>query len=379
MLEEIRLAQIATYPVAGIPLSDLKRVNFFFGTNGSGKTTISRVIADPSATAHGACSVAWQGNRPLETLVYNTSFVENNFNAQLPGIFTLGEVEKDQLDAVEAARLKAEEFGRDIVNLEATLGGTGRGKIGEGEVLRQTFEEACWELKTAHDAQFQGASTGARGSRARFCDRVLDEHAGNVADLHTIDDLQKRAQTVFADGATTRPALPVPDGDSLSVLATSPILAKKVVGKSDIDIGGMIRKLGNSDWVREGMQYATAPGEPCPFCQKPLDHDLLAHLNEFFDDAYAADLKAIANLEQQYHLQSEALLRVIDGILAAPGAYLDEQVFRVAAERLRSLLTLNLAHIERKKKEPSTPVALEDIAQATADCSPSAPMAQIQG
>jgi ABC-type Fe3+/spermidine/putrescine transport system ATPase subunit len=56
MLQSIHIAGHATFTVDGQCLEHCKQINFIFGTNGSGKTTISRVIADPDC-----------GFRPLRT------------------------------------------------------------------------------------------------------------------------------------------------------------------------------------------------------------------------------------------------------------------------------------------------------------------------
>ena len=92
MIEEIEIKSIATYDGATPEkLSDLKKVNFVYGSNGTGKTTIARVIANEAV--HPCCTVKWRGGVPLETMVYNRDFIENNFNQsnELEGIFTLGE------------------------------------------------------------------------------------------------------------------------------------------------------------------------------------------------------------------------------------------------------------------------------------------------
>ncbi|PZO89340.1 MAG: hypothetical protein DI623_10535, partial [Sphingomonas sanxanigenens] len=46
-------------------------------------------------------------------------------------------------------------------------------------------------------------------------------------------------------------------------------------------MAGLIRRLGNSDWVKSGMAYLDDSGERCPFCQQRIDADLTARLNEY--------------------------------------------------------------------------------------------------
>ncbi|GHV30139.1 hypothetical protein FACS1894167_10500 [Synergistales bacterium] len=64
-------------------------INFFFGNNGSGKTTISRTIRD-----HGGNVSFENGNTADEynIAVYNQDFVTQDLSLdQLPGVFMLGE------------------------------------------------------------------------------------------------------------------------------------------------------------------------------------------------------------------------------------------------------------------------------------------------
>jgi len=77
MIESIHLANVGIYDATGTKLEALKKLNFIFGSNGSGKTTISRVIEGPST-----CQIAWSDNIPLETRVYNKDFVEKHFDAE---------------------------------------------------------------------------------------------------------------------------------------------------------------------------------------------------------------------------------------------------------------------------------------------------------
>src|ERR1035441_2311921 len=91
MIASISVADVASYGPTPQVLNDLSRFNYFYGSNGTGKTTISKVIADERAFP--TCSVTWQGGLKQQTRVYNQDFVTNNFSqsAELKGIFTLGE------------------------------------------------------------------------------------------------------------------------------------------------------------------------------------------------------------------------------------------------------------------------------------------------
>ena len=90
MIESIQIKDVATYGNSPQQLSGLSKFNFLYGSNGSGKTTISRVIADE--TTYPTCSIQWSGGNKLQAMVYNRDFVANNFqSSELKGIFTLGQ------------------------------------------------------------------------------------------------------------------------------------------------------------------------------------------------------------------------------------------------------------------------------------------------
>ena len=95
MIKEISIANVATFDAQPEKLDGLSQFNYLFGSNGTGKTTISRVIADEDSFP--TCKVTWRGGTKLQPMVYNRDFVERNFNqsAELKGVFTLGEEQVD--------------------------------------------------------------------------------------------------------------------------------------------------------------------------------------------------------------------------------------------------------------------------------------------
>lgn len=95
MITRIVIKNVATFDATEHVMEDLGKLNFIFGPNGSGKTTISRVLKTPEK--YSSCSLSWEGNMPIERRVYNSDFVEANFVPEegMPGIFTLGQEESD--------------------------------------------------------------------------------------------------------------------------------------------------------------------------------------------------------------------------------------------------------------------------------------------
>jgi wobble nucleotide-excising tRNase len=90
MIKKITIRDVASYDSEGVVLDDLQKVNFVFGGNGTGKTTISRVLGTDSLHYdYPHCEVKWDGEE-YETYVYNKDFKENNLRESIPGVFSIG-------------------------------------------------------------------------------------------------------------------------------------------------------------------------------------------------------------------------------------------------------------------------------------------------
>ena len=104
MLESMTIASEATFDVTPKVMGGLSQFNYIFGANGTGKTTISRIVANSAKFPH--CLLSWKGETPLETIVYNRDFVSANFHEcdELPGIFTLGDTDAKAIQDIATAK-----------------------------------------------------------------------------------------------------------------------------------------------------------------------------------------------------------------------------------------------------------------------------------
>lgn len=365
MIENISVCNDASYrdPQS---FNRLKAINFVYGANGSGKTTISRIIAEP--TDFPRALIQWRDGRPVEPLVYNVDFVRKTFVAQMRGIFTLGEESADILDKIEAAKEKVFEHWDAVGNLQLTLGmDDNSGKRGEMRIIRAAFEEHSWGIKLRHDDHFKGAFEGLRGNKSRFCDRVLSESTMNNAKLGDLENLKARAETVYQDALERLDLIATPSFVDLSAYESHAILSKKIVGKEDVDIAALIRRIGNSDWVNAGMAYLDDSGERCPFCQQAIDADLSQRLDEYFDETYLTDMAALNLLAENYGAVSSTILSRLEELQAQGRKHVDQAALQAEFDRFRSRFDANRKLVESKRKEPSSVVTLEstdDIAEA---------------
>lgn len=348
-------------------LKDLRRINYIFGANGTGKTTISRVIAKEQG--HNHCQLVWQGGSELERMVYNRDFVDRNFNQDGPlqGVFTLGENQVEAEREILRLRPEIEKVDVQISSLKIQLNGEDgqSGKRKELSDLEPVLRNKCWKQKELHDAYFKEAYAAAsvRGNKERFKEKVLSEQVSNTADLLSLDELKQKAQTVFSSELERIVPLETLSAADLVSLEGNALLQKVIVGNQDVDIAALINRLGNSDWVKQGRQYHEQEPEICPFCQQSTDKQFSDDLTAFFSEAYDNDIQSLKQLQSSYKAASEQLLAAIRRCVEINNQFLKHDLFNAEAQSLTERLKINLAILSNKIDEPSRKVELESIEQ----------------
>ena len=103
MIDSITIKNVATYDNEGVKINNLKKINFIYGGNGTGKTTISNYLKNQKDVKYNDCEIVWKNNLSVSTLVYNKKFRDENFGlGKIKGVFTLGKATKDDKEIVES-------------------------------------------------------------------------------------------------------------------------------------------------------------------------------------------------------------------------------------------------------------------------------------
>lgn len=96
MITDIIMKDVATYRTS-VKVGNLKRLNYFFGNNGSGKSTIAKYLQSlamgDQENRYSSCQVANFNPTQEEILVFNREFIERNFkhSSTLKGVFSLNQ------------------------------------------------------------------------------------------------------------------------------------------------------------------------------------------------------------------------------------------------------------------------------------------------
>jgi wobble nucleotide-excising tRNase len=354
MIEKIIIRNVATYDKQGITIDSIKPVNYLYGINGTGKTTISNYLQNSTDPLYESCTIEWKGSIEEKVLVYNKRFRERNFGkGKTAGVFTLGEATKEQIDQIEGLKKNLDEVKEKLIQKKQTIE-TQQAKLDEE---KNSYRETVWaELYSPNKETFKEAFQGYLKKQA-FVDKVLSEFNSNKSSIQTIEYLNDKAKTIFG----TRPALLETiqnlDFSDIDKIETNEIWLKKVIGKEDVGISRIIQNLNINDWVNEGRKYLLQDNI-CPFCQQPtITEKFKTELEKYFDKTYTDDINLINQLSIQYEQKTLSLKTLLESIQTKeknnPTNKLNNELFDANLKTVFAQISENNELFKNKKKEPS--------------------------
>ena len=364
MIKTIKLKNCATYPSVVTSIENCQKVNFFYGSNGSGKSTISNFLYNPTGLQYRECEIEWENDTAVDVVVYNREFRARNFKENIAGVFTLGQATIKDMQALEKMKEQRTKKNEDYTTRDTTL----KKKRKEESECKAIFKDIVWErILKPNEADFQEAFSGFRNNKERFRDEVLRRYAISHASSETRDSLLLRAKTLFAQKPEKCAVISFPVDDVIDRLAeieTSTIWSKVIVGDKDLPIGRLIDVLDNADWVNQGRKHLREDGI-CPFCQQPTITEVLKHqLGAFFSGEYEQDVNQIKQFIGQYSVYTDELLRYIKNLRTSIGAYpaagIDTSKLDSLLDVLNGCFSKNKAEMLIKEKEPGRIILLTE-------------------
>jgi len=354
MINSLNIKNVATCdPENGVQINDLKKVNFIYGANGSGKTTISNFILNPSDANYKDCQIEWKNDEPLTTYVYNKQFREQSFfKGDIPGVFTFGKATPEQMHELNDKKEEIKELRETAKEEKRRLKGFEEQLISEAN----RFKETIWgTYSVPNKTMFKEAFKNC-GTKETFKNRLIQEYDNNASDLYTKEELIEKAKTVFGERPQVIDPLPLLDVERLKEIEELEIWETSIVGKNDVPIADLIIKLGNSDWVDQGQKFIR--NDTCPFCQQEtINTDFKKHLEDFFNESYKSKLIEVEKLGVEYKELSVKLIAQIEKIEQREKENSDTKidwiVFNTEIDLLKSRLKESQTVMNDKLKEPS--------------------------
>lgn len=361
MLDCLMLRGAPAFDPNGVLVGPLKPVNFLFGTNGSGKTTISRALTDPRRFPGSALS--WvPGAGALGVRTYNRDYVDETIRqaANLPGVFLLGKTSQeiqDEIDELSAPEGSIAASGKRLDHLSQTLAV----KESEIAVAQKALREAAWLSRVEVPPELQAMFAGFNNSKENLASRVVDVASKNAEAIEEFPALVAEAAAVLAEDASRIERVPFGPPLRLETLVGGELFAIPIVGSAEVRLSSLIQELHNADWVQHGLAYLPKADGRCPFCQQSVPPGLGEQLDAYFDTRYTQQISTLKSFRHAVEGWAREYQWYLDA-LETPGeasGHLDDA--RLKAGRLefeRDVRSL-LAQIDDKLARPSNVIELK--------------------
>lgn len=369
MIDSIHIKSVASYDENGAEIQNLKKMNFFFGANGTGKSTIARYLynfaLDENEKENHFSKSTQSGFDPeKETIkVFDADYVSRNF------------YNSDSLDGVFSLNEKNEEIDKEIKNKEADIKRIDSEEKSNEENKKKLVEELDEKFKDTYEKVFEyrnefkfASSPDAKikysGDKKAFY-RELSEK--QYSDIKTFDQLSSDYKSLFDSSLKqiTR-NINIEKIDNLQSVETelNTLLDKIITGKEDVPIKHLIDKLSNRSWVEQGQGYIQKSEGKCPFCQQDLTEDFKRQLELVFDEEYQNSINEIKQLKTQYGLIADDFVRNINSLLQE---YDENHIVLNFKTKVDTSIKNNLAIIDSKLLAPNEKKQLQSVSKLQAD------------
>lgn len=355
MISRINVSCLGPYGSDDASLDNLKSVNYIFGSNGSGKTTISEYLR--TGMTEDGSRVEWEGpSRPV--LVYNQRYIDGIFqNSSVPGVFTLGE---DNIEIKHSVNTLREEI-TNLEKLKDDYEEVLNRKASEYKNASNGFKGKCWKELRALSGDQREAFRGCLSSKEAFSQRILDIEVPDNFKPTTDEELDNLAQKASQSSLQTIALIDVPHFGSLEQAESCEDFSRPVVGGGDVNTAKLIHELNNAGWVERGLHYFRQKGRAtCPFCQQPTSETLAKSIENYFDDDYRSAQKLLSDAVSTYESFLSKMRQLREGLSVYREQGFDIIQVSNALIDFDALASTNPERMKAKQNDLGSSVVIED-------------------
>lgn len=377
MITSLNIKNVATYDtVNGVTINDLKKVNFFFGFNGSGKSTIGKYLRNLSLettnqnTSFNQCSNVGYDSAQHQILTFNEEFTEENFKRSndFKGVFSL-----NQSNALIDQQIADEEHS---IQISESLREKYKNRTDAFEADKTTkndlLKNHCWNQRSTF-ATFTKITLANSGSKVIHLQEIRNVLQNPLEQFSELEVLTRDYQSLYEkDLKQITNIVDVKNYFEVRRLENKihHLLQEVIVGNEDVDILGLIKKLNSRSWIEEGVPFLQLTNNTCPFCQKEtIDSALREQFGKLFDETYRDKIEQLENYREQYSRKSKSFIK---NIISIQDFFNPSNIVSNLVISLNSLFEDNLEIIDYKIKhsnERKSIISLQTQKQELSDIS----------
>lgn len=327
-------------------------VNFFFGNNGAGKSTIAKAIK-------GGVGLTYAPGRTSTDylpLVYNQEFIDENFHSyrNMRGVFTLNAKNakvQEQIDEVTAERARIKKLSTSAAERQKTL-------LENKATLYREFLQECWKRGKGIRDEFPG-TMDKKGKSEPFA-REIQKHT--PADM-SLEELRRIYDSAYSATAKSYQRFnTIPDPTAMDTVDGSEILSKPIVNSADTELAGFLRDIGATEWMRQGHDmYSHVAGGHCPYCGEKLPQDFESTFIASFDNRYQDNLRLLSEFIARYKNAANALFVPLQSVPSELYPQIDIKPYNDKLAILKAAIQENIDAIKSKTENPASVVTLTEV------------------
>ena len=299
MISEVKLKDVATYKDEKLTS---KKINFIYGNNGTGKTTISRFIENPKELKFSKSQLIFDEAGDCNKLIYNQDFVKINFNPEtgLRGIYTFGEESEEKYKLIEKLKKEKDELKTKLIQNKAKIDNMNTSII---DIKNKTTNKLWETLKKKYCDNTPELYKGYLGKKDQFFSKCISvEYTDNVSDN---DKIVKEYNLLYKEEPIEKKLLQSGDFTSIIPIKNSEIFQTEIIENKDIKLSKLIDDLNNGNWVEEGLSYLEHSDNKCPFCQQDITKEFINKIYGLYDGKYKKE-------KDEFFLKRNSLINKID-------------------------------------------------------------------
>lgn len=327
-------------------------INYIYGGNGTGKTTISDYLKNPLSTY--TTSVP---RTQYELHIYNKYFITENIQSygNIPSLFTITKKNAEVMADLENLNKQQKKAESDLRDKE-----TEKGKVtSKRNTLSKKLLADVWKQTADMRELYKDAL-----SRAGRQQTVLDQIKEAKPVPHDKEELQMMfVRSYGPDDVTYAPFEKAPE----SIRYDAELLAAPIVSSGSTPFAEFVKELQLSDWLMKGhSSYQHKAGDICPYCQQTLPDDFEKKLASCFDDSYQRQMDMISPGYDKFRANADQILSILENNIKGEFVSVHLHEYMALIEVFKEKANTCFDLWSKKYHEPAAIIELPDLSDTLA-------------